>query len=551
MNADTTTSARPKSSTLKQRRSSSNTGKSESKSTKPVLSKAQQAAEKDPSGKTLKHATIAAPSPRTAALLPISLTGLDVIISISLLIIALGVRGYRLISIDKVVFDEVHYLNFTNHILRKEYFFDVNPVYGKLVIAFIAKILGYDPSHPNVNLGDHFISSQQGFAARFPSVLLGSLTVPIFYRVCRLLHLSTYASIVGSFFILFDCMHVTQSRIIMVDIILVFYCCLSLLLALYLWHYKNLVILKRNSVSTRDAANVLILLILTGINCGLAASVRWTAFATPLLIFIISFFGVGPFCLKPLNELELLVLYGSAFLSYCGSFAIFLLQTNMSGPGNEFMSPDFQSCIIGSKYYSGPDGCKMGLLQRIFELNSTIYRYSKGIRGKDAWGSSWFQWIINWRGALYHRDSPNSEKLSLIYLLMNPMMTLSIDALMLLYVAALFLTVRYRKYYPASDAFKQHLRRGGVLFFGWILSMLPTMVVYRSGPVYQYLPGLFFAQALAAVGFDLIPRPGRPIAAFIISVALISAFIYWSPWVYGLPISHAAQLKRRWLPKWD
>lgn len=540
------TSARPHSSTLKNRRN-----KDDKTKKGPAAAVDQSNADKDPAAKSLKTPVVPPSSRPATAPLTVALTTVDVIIATLLTLCALATRGYKLIGIKTVVFDETHYINFSNHILRREYFFDVNPVWGKLVIAMIAKFLGYDETLPNVSLGDPFKSAQQGFSARLPSVILGSLTVPIFYRVCRLLHMSTYASVVAALFICFDSMHIIQSRIAMVDSILVFYCCLSLLFALYLWHAKNLVILKRGSVSPRDAASIVILLILTGVHCGLAASVRWTAFATPLLIFIISFFGIGPFCLQPLNELELLVLYGSAFLSYCGSFALFILQVNSTGPGDNFMSPDFQSCIIGTQHYTGPNGCKMSMWRRIWELNATIFRYSKGIRGKDKWGSSWFQWIVNWRGALYYRETPTDDTLSMIYLLMNPMMTLSIDLLMCLFVAALFLTVRYRKTFPTTDAFKEHLRRGSTLFFGWILSMLPTMVVYRSGPVYQYLPGLFFAQALAAIGFDLIPRPGRPIAALLICAGLVTAYVYWSPWVYGLPLTHAAQLKRRWLPRWD
>lgn len=534
-------------STLKQRRRNDDKAEKDPDSSKS----SDPSADKDPAAKTSKTPVVPPSSPRSSSVLTVGLTSLDVVISIVLLMFAASVRMYRLTDIQRVIFDEVHYMNFSNHILRGHYFFDVNPVFGKLVVAYISKLFGYDHTLPNVSLGESINTAKQTFASRIPSVVFGSLTVPVFYRVCRLLHLSTWASVVATCFILFDSMHVIQSRIAMVDSLLVFYTCISLLFALYLWHAKNVVVIKRGKVSARDAAYVLALLILTGVHCGLSVSVRWTAFATPVLIFVISFFGIGPFCLEPLNELELIVLYGSAFLSYCGTFAAFLWQVSTSGPGDNFMTPEFQTCLIGSKHYSGPDGCKMNMWKRVWEVNYTIYRYSKGIRGNDKWGSSWFQWIVNWRGALYYRETPDENTLSIIYLLMNPLMTVSIDLLMLLFVGALFLTVRYRKTHATTEALKQHLRRGGALFFGWMGSMLPTMVVYRSGPVYQYLPGLFFAQALAAVGFDLIPRPGRPIAAIVVITALVVAFVYWSPWVYGFPLSFAGHLKRRWLPRWD
>lgn len=505
----------------------------------------------DPAAKSISTKTpVVPPSPRSSQL-TVALTKNDYLIILFLLIGSVAVRAFRLTHISSIIFDEVHYFNFASFILRREYFFDVNPVFGKLVIAFAAHLFGYDPSMQNVELGQH-IDPQQAIAGRIASVILGSLTVPVFYRVCRLLHLSLISSVVGSLFILLDGMHIIQSRINMVDSILVFFSCLSLLFALHLWNAKNVVIIKRGAVTLWDAATVAIFLVLTGVCCGLSISVRWTAFATPLLIFTISLFGVGPFCLEPLNELELLVLYGSAFLSYCASFALFLVQVNKTGPGDNFMSEEFQKCIEGSAKWTGAEGCTMSMWRRIWELNETIFRYSKGIRGNDKWGASWFQWIFNWRGALYYRQSSEHDnKLSIIYLLMNPMMATSINTFMLVYVGALFITVRYRKMYVMPEPLKQHLRRGGVMFFGWIASMLPTMVVYRSGPVYQYLPGLFFAQALAAVGFDITPRFARPMMAAFVLTLLVASFLYWSPWVYAWPLTHEGHIQRRWFPKWD
>lgn len=483
--------------------------------------------------------------------LPVALTFTDSLICLSLLLIALAVRIYRIASIPSVIFDEIHYLNFDAFILKRSYFFDVNPVFGKLIIAYIAKLFGFVPAEKFESLGQALPESQ-AFAARIPAALFGAFTVPVFYRLCRLLRFSVWASVTGAFFILLDMMHVIQSRITMVDSVLVFFTCLAFYNALLLWDAKNVVVIKRAAVTVMDTATVLMYLVATGVCCGLSVSVRWTAFATPVLIFMISLFGVGPFLREPMHIIELVVLYGAAFLSYIGSFAVFLMNVNHSGSGDGFMSKEFRACLIGSAHYTGPEGCQMSLLRRIWEVNRTIFQYSKGIRGNDKWGSSWFQWIVNWRGALYYRMAPpGKSELAMIYVLMNPVMVLCINALMLVFIGALFLQVRYRKQVRTTEAFKQHLRRGGALFFGWVGSMLPTMVVYRSGPLYQYLPGLFFAQALGACGFDLVPARARPIVAIVMATGMVSAFVYWSPWVYGVPMGHAEHIARRWLPKWD
>lgn len=476
----------------------------------------------------------------------------DWLIMTVLLIVAASVRFYRIAYPDEVIFDEVHYLGFTNNILNRKYLFDVNPVWGKLVIAFVAKLMGYDPTPVQLTLGQRLASPYQALAVRVPCAIFGTLTVPVFYKVCRWLHLSTYASVIGSAFIAFDCMHVIQSRVAMVDAILVFWTCFSMMCALTMWDQKNRIVFLRKELNFSSVVRMMALLIVTGINCGLSVSVRWTAFATPVLIFVISFFGVAPFLVEPFNFIELFVLYGSAFVGYCGSFVLFLLQVSNSGPGDNFMSPEFQACINGNQFATSPEACTKSWLARVWEVNKVIFDYSKSIRGKDKWGSSWFQWIINWRGALYHRTvDKESKSLGLIYVLMNPFMTLMIDLLMCVFIAALFYIVRYRKQVAMNAALKAHLRRGSVLFFGWVCSMLPTMVVYRSGPVYQYLPGLFFAQAMAAVGFDLIPRKMRPVAAVFVLAGLVGSFVYWSPWVYGNILTDEEHARMRWLPRWD
>nr|AUE44560.1 dolichyl-phosphate-mannose-protein mannosyltransferase [Gloiopeltis furcata] len=483
----------------------------------------------------------------------VRVTWVDWVMCVFLLLGALAVRFYRLAKLDVVIFDEVHYLNFGSYILSKKYFFDVNPVFGKMVIAYLGKFLGLIPGPRYTAIGEA-IPVEQAFAARAPAALFGAFTVPIFYRVCRLLRLSMYASVLGALFIMFDMMHVIQSRITMVDSVLVFFTCLAFYSALLLWDAKNIVVIKGRSVTLANTAMVLLYLVLTGISCGLCVSVRWTAFATPALIFTISLYGVSPFCREPLNLLELAVLYGMAIVSYVGSFALFLTNVNNSGPGDGFMSVEFQKCLVGSKVWEGAEGCKMSLLKRVWELNRVIFQYSKGIRGKDKWGSSWFQWIVNWRGALYHREVVGQgadEKIGLIYMLMNPVMTLCINILMMVFIGVLFYTVRYRKQVRTTEALKEHLRRGGALFFAWVGSMLPTMVVYRSGPVYQYLPGLFFAQALGALGFDLIPRRMRATAFAVIAAGIVGAYVYWGVWVYGVAVAHSEHVKRRWLPRWD
>lgn len=255
---------------------------------------------------------------------------------------------------------------------------------------------------------------------------------------------------------------------------------------------------------------------------------------------------------------EVFVMAASMFAAYYASFAVFLLTLDTSGTGDAFMSAEFQACLRRAAPGEQPAlQCSMSLWRRFVELNRKIFVYSKGIRGSDRWGSSWFQWIVNWRGALYyrHQDKDDTGRVwseALVYVLMNPAMVAVVDLLMALFGSVLVYVIRYRSILIVDDPTMQQLRRGTVLLFGWMGSMLPTMVVYRSGPVYQYLPGLFFAQALAALSFDLIvPDVARGSVVSVIASLLVVAFVYWSPWVYGTSLTLEQHASRRWMPTWD
>lgn len=59
-------------------------------------------------------------------------------------IIAVILRLYYINEPAEVVFDEVHFGGFASKYLRREYFFDVHPPLGKLIIAGIGWLAGYD-----------------------------------------------------------------------------------------------------------------------------------------------------------------------------------------------------------------------------------------------------------------------------------------------------------------------------------------------------------------------------------------------------------------------
>lgn len=517
-----------------------------------------------------------APPAATADLFSLAgITWVDTGVTLLLTALAAILRFRGLSSPNAVVYDEYHYGKFLNWTLTHRFFFDVNPPLSKLVLAGIAYLAGFDPTVFSFgNIGEAFPTANLAWAARLPSALFGTLSVPLLYRVCRQLRLSRSASALGAAFVLLDTLSVVQSRLIMPEALLVFLCEASFYCALMFWDAKRVATAKSaaGSLGALDVAHVVVYMGLTSTWAGLALATRWTSFATPMLILVVSAFGISPFLPAPVSIWELAALFVVLFGAYFVTFGAFFELVPLSGEGDAFVSPPFQACLTSASQAagvaaesvaaaasptpaSGDAVCTLSTWAKFVELNKLIMNYSKGVRGDSSNGSPWYEWLINYRGTLYYRgpapEGADSSAAGIIYALMNPAMIVIVDLLLLTFVMVLFYAVRYRYCRATPVWVNDGLRRASVLFLGWAGSMLPTMIFYRYGQLYQFLPGLFFAQATAVVVFDLLPSRAAKVGLAAGGIAaMAAAYAYWSPWVYASPLAAEQHLARQWLPLW-
>lgn len=74
----------------------------------------------------------------------INMTGAEWKLLGVVVIIALGVRLFRLSRPNSIVFDEVHFGKFASKYIKSSYFVDVHPPLAKLLITLAGFIFGYD-----------------------------------------------------------------------------------------------------------------------------------------------------------------------------------------------------------------------------------------------------------------------------------------------------------------------------------------------------------------------------------------------------------------------
>lgn len=93
-------------------------------------------------------------------------------------VMTLITRLYKINDPSEVVFDEVHFGGFASNYLRREYFFDVHPPLGKLLIAAVGYFLGYEGNFTFGAIGTSYVGTTAPYVAmRSMMVMFGLMTV--------------------------------------------------------------------------------------------------------------------------------------------------------------------------------------------------------------------------------------------------------------------------------------------------------------------------------------------------------------------------------------
>src|SRR3990170_8088900 len=121
---------------------------------------------------------------------------------IIILVLAFLTRFAFLSSPAEVVFDEVHFGKFVASYFNHQYYFDIHPPLGKLLIAEFAKITGLNLNFDFSRIGETF-DAYQLFILRFMPAFFGALFVILIYLIARALGLSKKAGFLAPWLVLF------------------------------------------------------------------------------------------------------------------------------------------------------------------------------------------------------------------------------------------------------------------------------------------------------------------------------------------------------------
>ncbi|KAK7226475.1 hypothetical protein V2G26_014478 [Clonostachys chloroleuca] len=249
----------------------------------------------------------------------------------------------------EVVFDEVHFGKFASYYLERTYFFDVHPPFGKLLFAFMGWLVGYDGHFHFDNIGDSYITNKIPYVAfRSLPAILGALTVTVTYLIMWESGYSLPACILAASLVLLDNAHIGQTRLILLDATLIFAMACSLLF--YIKFYKQ-----RHQPFGRKWWKWLIL---TGFALSCDISVKYVgvfAFATIGSAVIIDLWELldikrpgGALSVPEFAKHFIARAFGLVilpFIFYLFWFQVHFTVLNRSGPGDDFMTPEFQETL--------------------------------------------------------------------------------------------------------------------------------------------------------------------------------------------------------------
>ncbi|KAL8860159.1 MAG: hypothetical protein Q9178_003423 [Gyalolechia marmorata] len=250
---------------------------------------------------------------------------------------------------NEVVFDEVHFGKFASYYLQRTYFFDVHPPFGKLLFALMGWFVGYDGHFHFDNIGDSYIKNNVPYVAfRALPALLGALTVPTVFLIMWESGYTLPAAIVASGLVLFDNAHIGQTRLILLDATLVFAMSVSVLS--YVRFYKM-----RHDPFGRKWWKWLLL---TGVALSCVISTKYVGVFTFLTIgsaVALDLWGLldinrkgGALSLPEFGKhfaARVTGLIVVPFMFYLFWFQVHFAILYRSGPGDDFMSPEFQETL--------------------------------------------------------------------------------------------------------------------------------------------------------------------------------------------------------------
>ncbi|XP_024907015.1 protein O-mannosyl-transferase 1 [Pteropus alecto] len=267
---------------------------------------------------------------------------------VALTLLGLLSRLWQLTYPRAVVFDEVYYGQYISFYMKRVFFLDGSgPPFGHMLLALGGYLGGFDGNFLWNRIGAEYSSNVPVWSLRLLPALAGALSVPMAYQILWELRFSHCAAMGAALLMLIENALITQSRLMLLESVLIFFNLLSVLSYLKF----------SNSQKHRPfSLSWWFWLTLTGVACSCAVGIKYVGVSTYLLVLgvaaVHAWHLIGDRTLSHVRVLCHLVARVAALVvvpvaMYLLFFYVHLMLLYRSGPHDQIMSSAFQASLEG------------------------------------------------------------------------------------------------------------------------------------------------------------------------------------------------------------
>ena len=453
-----------------------------------------------------------------------SFTITDTFFALIVGIIALAARLWTIAHPQCVVFDEVHFGNFSKWYVLNQFHFDIHPPLGKMLMGYIAKATQYQgeiETFPNLGK-DYKINETSFISQRQTPAIFSAMVAPLLYCSMRNLAISPYPSFAAGLMIALDSSMIVEAKFILSDGMLHFFS------ALHIFAFSLF-------LRTQNNWHVLF----GGITLGLAASCKFTALgllAVDGISQVVWIFVKWPDLLE--ITIRALLLLVPALLVFFLVFVIHFAMTPYAGYHAYYIKQsDYHTLIepekINSTYF-GNRALNSPLFVRIIQWIVVMNRINMRSNCPHPWSSSPQYWpfLMDKWVSFYTSGSKRIPCFGLPASYWPSTLSIILVPLLILFKCANWKNLLW--------------------CLGWGVSYFPFLRIPRTMFHYHYLVPLMFAVmnlfTLIDVSFKNNPK-GRGYVVTLLAILDILCFLYFSPIIYGTPCPDCPY-SRTWLKRW-
>ena len=437
---------------------------------------------------------------------PIEFTFLDSILILVLLSFSFITHFYKIYQPEKVVFDEVYFAKFAQSYLNHNYFFDIHPPLGKLILAGAAYLADFDPNEEFKEIGQEYKYNEY-ILVRSANAFFATMKIPLLYLAARFCGCSPSWAFVAGFLPAVDNAFITESRVILTDGILHFFSAFAIFSIAY----------------TSSRRSYYVSVILVALSCAFASSTKFTAMGLYFPVAIVFFLNYK-FLYTVLAGCIILLVF---FIVMLGTFMIHLALLKNPTDDCAFHSNDFCKKLSNMTLF--------GYYKGVFDLVPTMLLTNLGLNATHQCSSHWYQWPFMAGRATYMYLDPEDQSSQMWCIGTPTVWYMALFGMIIFYV--LFFTNR-----PLCT-------RNFWLFAGYIASFLPFILIKRVVFNYHYLIPLMFSIVMSSVACEELFGSSWAGALFICLLNFL-VFLHFSPLTYSLPIDYAGFIKRMWFKSW-